>query len=382
MDFLELSQTRVAICDDSPTNVAILSKLVESEGVKSIESFTDPRLLLSYLRRLKGDIDLLILDIAMPHLDGFQVMQQIRADFGTELGFAILVITGLNSRETRNQALQSGANDFLDKPFDPLEVTLRVRNLLRVQRSIKAQVSYAQVLEQEVEKRTQELNMASEKLVYLLALAGEMRDMETGKHVLRVGRLSRLLAEGAGLPETLCYMVEKAAPLHDVGKIGIPDRILHKDGPLDQAERQEMDTHTEKGLKLIGAYADGSQLLQMAARIAHSHHERWDGKGYPRGLRGRSIPLEGRIVALADVFDALTSRRPYKEPWPIERVKSFIHEQAGSHFDPELAQYLLDQFDRFLEVMEELADDPEELVDPQATGHRLQREIEQNLSMQ
>ena len=361
MNLHDLSNSSIAICDDSITNVMILSKLLENEGIKNIHSFTDPRKVVLFLKERKGDIDLLILDIEMPHMTGFDVMDAIAAEFPSQRHFPVLVITGLLDKEVRTHALTAGANDFIGKPFDQLEVVLRVRNLLGVQRALRIQTQLAEQLEREVVKRTDELNKANDLLVYLLALAGEMRDNETGRHVARVGRYSRILAEGIGLPPELCFLIEKAAPLHDIGKIGIPDSILHKNGRLDESERETMNSHTTKGLQLLGEYGHDSMLIQMAASIALNHHERWDGTGYPKGMMGESIPIEGRIVAIADVFDALTTRRPYKEPWPLEKTSAFLRENAGKHFDPAVVDIFTAHIEQFAQVMHELSD-PEQTV--------------------
>lgn len=356
MDLHDLSNSSIAICDDSITNVMILSKLLESEGIKNIHSFTDPRKVVPFLKERKGNIDLLILDIEMPHMTGFDVMNAIAAEFPDQRHFPVLVITGLRDKEVRTHALTAGANDFIGKPFDQLEVVLRVRNLLGVQRALRIQTQLAEQLEREVVKRTDELNKANDLLVYLLALAGEMRDNETGRHVARVGRYSRILAEGIGLPPELCFLIEKAAPLHDIGKIGIPDSILHKNGRLDEAEREIMNSHTTKGLQLLGEHGHDSMLIQMAGSIALNHHEHWDGTGYPKGMMGESIPVEGRIVAIADVFDALTTRRPYKEPWPLEKTSAFLREHAGKHFDPAVVDIFTAHIEQFSRVMHELSD--------------------------
>lgn len=350
----DIADARVVICDDSITNVMILAKLVETEGVKEVYQFTDPRKLLDHLDRHARDTDLLILDIEMPHLSGFQVMRHLREQQRGAAVFPILVITGLQDKETRHQALLDGANDFLSKPIDQTEVVLRVRNLLRVQRALRLREELAQRMELEVERRTRELNQAVDTLVNRLALAGEMRDNETGLHVARVGRYSRLLAEGLGLPPELCFMLEKTAPLHDLGKIGIPDSILHKQGRLDDTERRIMDTHTLKGAELLGEH--DSMLIQMAASIARSHHEKWDGSGYPSGLKGESIPIEGRIVAVSDVFDALTSSRPYKDAWPLEQAVAFLEERSGHHFDPSVVRVFVERLDDMVAVMESMRD--------------------------
>ena len=352
----EFLKNRVIICDDSMTNVMILSKLVQEEGVADVRTFTDPRPLVEYVAAEADFIDLLLLDVEMPHMTGIQVLKRLMADGRSSslLRFPVVIITGRTERDLRYEALEAGASDFLNKPIDQLEVRLRVRNQLRVQNAYRFQQSLAQHLEKEVKKRTAELDEAVDALVNRLGLAGELRDNETGKHVLRVGRYSRIIAEGLGLPPDILCMIEKAALLHDVGKIGIPDSILHKKGRLDDAERQIMNSHTDKGAALLGEHS--SLLIQLASVIALGHHERWDGTGYPKGLSGESIPLEARIVSVADVLDALTSSRPYKEPWPFERALQYLHDKRGIEFDPTIIDVVIAQQDRLRLVLEELGD--------------------------
>lgn len=352
----DFSAARVVVCDDSITNVMVLSNMLGGEGVRNVHGFTDPRKVLPFVRERDGDIDLLILDIEMPYLSGFDIMNALRAEFGDVPKFPVLVITGLDDRQVRYRALQEGAGDFLNKPFDECEVALRVGNLLRFQCAMKAQTRVARQLEGDVEQRTRELNKANDLLVRLLALAGEMRDGDTGNHVARVGRYSRILAEGIGLSQDVCFMIEKAAPLHDVGKIGIPDRILLKKSRLDAAELGVMRSHTTKGLQLLGEFGHDSLLIQMAASIAYNHHEKWDGSGYPRGMRSESIPIEGRIVAISDVFDALTSVRPYKQAWSMAQAIAYLRENAGTHFDPTLVAVFVDNIARVTHALQELRD--------------------------
>lgn len=354
-----MADANVVICDDSITNVMILSKLIQDMGIQKTRFFTDPRKALAHVAEHRGSVDLLVLDLEMPHMSGFEVMQAIADGWQGKIPlametFPILVITGLQDKLIRYKALENGAADFLNKPIDPAEVVLRVRNLLRVQHAYRLQATLAQRMEIEVEQRTRELNDAVDTLVERLALAGEMRDNETGLHVVRVGRYSRIIAEGLGLPPELCYLIEKAAPLHDVGKIGIPDSILHKNDKLDADERLVMDRHTEKGAALLGEH--DSPLIQMAASIAVGHHEKWDGTGYPRGLTGQSIPIEARIVAVADVFDALTSARPYKDPWSVEKVLGYLQENACVHFDPDVVSVVAARWDEMIATMESLRD--------------------------
>jgi len=342
---------RILVCDDSVTNVMLLSGLCQNEGYGETVTVTDPRKVLPTLE--KDTFDLLMLDIEMPHLDGFEVMAMVRKKFSAET-LPILILTGLKKTEVRNRALSEGASDFLNKPFDQTEVLLRVRNLLKIHNAYKIQENINHQLEKKVQERTRELNKASEELVHRLAMIGEMRDKETGNHVIRVGEYARELAELSNLPSEICYLINKAAPLHDIGKVGIADNILLKPGKLDETEVVSMKTHAEKGGEILGQH--DSILMQLAASIALNHHEKWNGKGYPKGLGGESIPVEARITAISDVFDALTTQRPYKPAWPVEKAIAYLKEQSGKSFDPHLVMLFLDNIDRFMSIREKYSD--------------------------
>lgn len=340
------SESRILVCDDSITNALILEKLLESEGYTRVRAVTDSREVAPILS--EDEYDLLLLDLEMPHLDGFEVMSQLKTSLSNFEMFPILILTGREGAEVRNRALAMGAHDFVNKPFDQEEVLLRVRNLLRMHDAYISQTRINEELEQKVQARTQELTLAADILVQKLAMVGELRDNQTGRHVMRVGKYARLLAEGIGLPSEIAFMMEKAAPLHDMGKVGIPDRILLKPGPLDEEERREMDGHAALGAKLLGDHK--SMLVRMAASVALSHHEKWDGSGYPAGLSGESIPVEGRITAISDVFDALTSKRSYKDAWSIDEAVAEIKQMAGSHFDPNLVKVFEEKLDEIIAI--------------------------------
>jgi len=349
----EIKHLNILICDDSITNILLLTKLLESEGFDQVESVTDPLKVLPAME--SKSFDLLILDIEMPRMNGFEVMQQIHSSPIAKQLVPILVLTGRQGADTRNRALKSGAQDFVNKPFDQTEVLLRVKNLLKVRAAYLAQANLTIELEKRVAQRTTELNKATDFLVERLAMAGEMRDTDTGKHVLRVGQYARMLALAYGLPPDVAYLLEKAAPLHDLGKIGIPDSILLKKGRLTDLERKVMNNHTNMGADLLANH--GSALVQMAATVALSHHEYWDGSGYPAGLRGESIPIEGRITSICDVFDALTSERPYKHAWSLEDALNYLEQKAGSQFDPQLIQLFIDNLDQVIAIRREYLDD-------------------------
>jgi len=346
---------KVLVCDDSITNVFILSKLIETETLRDVTALTDARQVMVNLQT--EEFDLLLLDYEMPYLNGIEVMELVREKY-SQHELPIIFITGNQDIETRNLALKKGANDFVFKPIDQIEIMLRVKNLLAASESFKIQKNINGELERRVDKRTNELTAFSNSLVDRLAEAGEMKDNETGKHTLRVGKYSRILAEGLGLPDELVYMIEKTAPLHDIGKISIPDSILLKPGKLTPKEFDIMKSHALCGEKLLAG--DPSFLLKIASTIAGSHHEKWDGSGYPRELSGESIPIEGRIVAIADVFDALVTERPYKAAWPVEDAIEYIIDQSGKFFDPELVKVFINRTDNFIEVMSTYADNTPE----------------------
>jgi putative two-component system response regulator len=339
------------ICDDSITNVSMLKSLLECNGYEDIRTETDPRNLIYDIE--EHGCDLLVLDLEMPFLNGYDVLKLVRDEKHDE-HLPILMLTGRQEREVRNKALQQGANDFVNKPFDETEILLRVKNLLQVHASYKMQKNLTETLERKVQERTQELEIAADDLISKLALAGEFRDNETGNHVKRVCLFSRLIAKAYGLPDHICQMIEQAAPMHDIGKIGIPDSILLKPGPLNDEERQIMESHAEVGAKILDQH--GSHVVQMGRTIALSHHEKWDGTGYPNNLPGESIPIEGRIVALVDVFDALTSNRPYKKAWSFEKALNFIQDQRGKHFDPTLVDIFCQKWEEIVDISIQFTD--------------------------
>jgi putative two-component system response regulator len=349
----DLLSYRIVMCDDSTVNINILSRLLTAAGYTNLIGLTDPRNVMPAVQG--GECDLLLLDIEMPHLDGFQVMDLLREHLSADDFLPVLVLTGHQGEQVRDRALAEGANDFVNKPFNDIEILLRVRNLLRVRQSHRLQQHLNHELERKVVERTLELTRATESLIQRLAMAGEMRDNETAQHVVRVGRVSRILAEGCGLTTEFCAMIETTAPMHDIGKIGVPDAILLKPGKLTAEERLVMEKHAELGGRLLGDH--DTPLVRMAQTIALGHHEKWDGTGYPYKLTGENNPIEARICAVSDVFDALTSERPYKKAWTVDEAVGYIHMQAGKGFDPQIVSAFVAQLDAILEIRERFSDE-------------------------
>ncbi len=322
---------RVAIIDDSESSLSFMAGLVKSIPDCDVVTFRQSAVALPWCINNDNDIDLIVVDYCMPAPDGLHFIEAFR-DHQAKSEIPIIMVTSSEVRDVRYMALQLGATDFLNKPVDAVEFLARVRNVLGAYQAHKALGDQSQWLAAEVRRATRQLVEREREAILFLARAAEHRDPETGSHLVRMARYSRLIAERLGLSSAEVEFIFTAAPLHDVGKVGIPDMILLKPGPLDEDELQVMKRHSRYGREIL----DGSTspLLQLAAEIAHCHHERVDGTGYPRGLRGNDIPLAGRIVALADVFDALTSPRPYKAAWPPERAWDYVTDNRGRHFDP------------------------------------------------
>jgi len=336
-----IKSAHILIVDDQIVNVKLLEKILSNAGYQNIFSTTDSRQAVDLF--LEHDIDTLLLDIRMPHMDGFEVMSELNNHLSDDY-LPILVLTAEITSEVRAKALQSGAKDFLTKPFDQLEVLQRIHNILEV-RLLHKQIRHQnEQLEAEVRKRTLELENSRYEVIERLGQAAEFKDNETGNHILRMSKYSRLLAQAYGLPNDEVDLIFLAAPMHDIGKIGIPDHVLLKPGKLDPEEWTIMQTHVELGGELLSG-SDEIPLMEKAKNIALSHHEKWDGSGYPNGLSGEEIPIEGRICAVCDVFDALTSERPYKEAWSVEKAMDLIRSESGKHFDPSLVPL----FDSILE---------------------------------
>jgi len=349
---MELKNSRILVVDDEIINLRLIEKILHSAGYQFVELVSDSREAVE--RCCKQKSDLILLDINMPYLDGYDVMRNLQA-LNQELCAPIMVLTAQQSREFRVKALDLGARDFITKPFDQVELLARVRNLLHAFKFEQSLSSRKEQLEHLVRERTQELHDTRLQIVRKLGRAAEFRDNETGNHIIRMSKIAALLGRACGFKEYDCDLLLNSSPMHDIGKIGIPDNILLKKGKLDAEEWEIMKTHTVIGGDILAG--DDSDVMQMARSIALTHHEKWDGSGYPKGLVGENIPLVGRITAIADVFDALTSERPYKHAWPVPNAIEYIKENAGNHFDPALV-------DKFLKLMPEIQQIIEEYSDP------------------
>lgn len=344
-------EASILVVDDSSANILLMERMLEGAGYTDVDSCEDPREVKGLFEKKR--FDLLILDLNMPHMDGFEVMEMLFAMEGIEMP-PILVLTAQHAAEFRVRALDMGASDYLTKPFNRLELLARARNLIDVCLAHRFMRDQNEILNRKVQERTEELYATRLQVVQRLGLAAEYRDNETGLHIIRMSKMSAMIGKEAGMSEKECELLLNASPMHDIGKIGIPDHILQKPGKLDAGEWETMMTHAQIGADILSG--DDSDLMKMAHTIALTHHEKWDGSGYPNGLKGQDIPLVGRIVALADVFDALTSERPYKEAWPVEKAVDLIREQSGKHFDPELVVYFLDILPSLVDISEQYAE--------------------------
>jgi putative two-component system response regulator len=325
----------IVVVDDDESNVRLLTSMLERAGFQTVTGITNAR----HLHKLVVDSppDLVITDLHMPDVDGFGVIDILTPLINQER-LPVLVVTADSSRDARQQALTRGAKDFVTKPFDMIEVLLRVRNLLESRMLFQDLRKQNRTLLESATGRTRELESTRIEMIERLALAAEYRDEETSEHNQRVGQLSARLAEAIGWTSEDAGLLRRAAALHDIGKIGIPDALLRKPGALTEGEVRVMRTHTSIGARILG----GSQvpLLQLAETVAMSHHERWDGTGYPRGLKGSDIPVAGRIVAVADAFDAITNDRPYRPARPVHVAIQILREHANRHYESRLIDAL------------------------------------------
>ena len=326
---------KILVIDDQEQNIRLLTRILEKDGYEHVRWTTNAAEALPIYAEFNPD--LVLLDVHMREKDGFQVLEEIVAHNG-RLHVPVLMITADDSADVKRRALELGAKDFVGKPFDSAEVLLRIRNLLETQFLYQRLRDQNAELERKVAERTQELEQSQLEVLERLAAAVEFRDDDTGNHTKRVAEVSARLAQSIGVEATTIELIRRAAPLHDIGKVGIPDSILLKAGPLTAEEFELMKMHTVIGSRMLSK--GRSELVRFSQRIARSHHEWWDGSGYPDRVSGQSIPLEARIVAVADFLDALTHERPYRPAWGIDETLAEIRRRSGSHFDPTIIKAL------------------------------------------
>ncbi len=354
------TRRRILVVDDEAANRDLLEAMLAEFGHEA-EPAADG---FQALAKLGPRFDLVLLDVMMPGMDGFEVARRIRQGAAAP-DVPICMVTALSGREERLRAVEAGANDFVAKPIDRTELRVRTASLLRTKEAQDALKRYQAELEEMVARRTEALRRALQETVEArhkafqaqletierLALAAEHKNDDTALHIKRMSLYCRLIAGKLGLPAQECDIILHASPMHDVGKIGVPDAILLKPGRLTPDEWEIMKSHAVIGAHILSG--SSSDLLQAGEVMARSHHEKWDGSGYPYGLAGEAIPLLGRIAAVADVFDALTTRRPYKEAFTNERAAQIMREGSGIHFDPRLLGLFLDNFDEVLRIQSE-----------------------------
>ena len=331
-DLHSFTAARIIVVDDDEPTLRVMARMLARAGYRRVTTTNRPENVDALCDRLRPD--LLVLDLHMPHLDGFGVLEAIRRRVRGPDRLPVIVLTGDDATESRRRALGLGARDFVNKPIDAVELLLRIRNQLEARDMQRQLEENSAMLDLRVAERTERLERAHLDMLERLALTAECRDDDTSEHAQRVGRSAALIAAELRLDERTCELIRVAAPLHDIGKVAIPDAILHKPGPLTQDEYELMKTHVTVGGRLLGG--GKTPALRMAGQIALCHHERWDGTGYPFGMSGEDIPLVARVVALADVFDVLTHERPYKEAWPVDKSLDEVRRERGKHFDPDV----------------------------------------------
>jgi len=338
------------IVDDTPANIEILMSILGDDFEVAVALDGT-----SALEDIKAEPpDLILLDIMMPDMDGYEVCQRLKSDPETA-SIPVIFITAKLELEDELRGFEVGAVDYISKPISPPVVRARVDTHLQLKHKTEQIAQQNVILEQKVRTRTAELQAKNQELretqmeiIRRLGRAAEFKDNETGMHVVRMSYFAQMLASAAGLDSDHANLIFQAAPMHDIGKIGIPDQILTKPGKLDLQEFEHMKLHPEIGSDIIGHHQ--SPLLDLARLVALSHHERWDGKGYPHQVAGKDIPIEGRIVAIADVFDALTSVRPYKRAWSVDEAMDLLQKEAGHQFDPVLVPLFINLRPQILEI--------------------------------
>ncbi len=341
----------ILIVDDDPTNLFIMAAVIRR--IDDAEPVTIDNPLDAVLWLDSNEPDLILLDQMMPEMDGITLLRRIR-DNGRLDNVPVVMITANTDVEVRVRALDHGCNDFLTKPIIVPEVQARLRNLLALRHSRALLRDRASLLAAEVDRVTAALQRQGEELVHRLSSAAEYRDPETGAHIDRMSRYSQIIAETAGFDADFANQLMMAAPMHDIGKIGIPDMILLKAGRLTPEEMDVMRQHAAIGHRILAG--SDIPLLRVAAEIALTHHEKFDGSGYPNGLRGDAIPVTGRIVAIADVFDALTSTRPYKRPWSLAEARAYMEKGRGLNFDPVFLDAFLASWQKICDIHHSFTD--------------------------
>jgi putative two-component system response regulator len=370
-----LRAAKILMVDDEECNILVARKYLQTDGYTKIQAVTDSTKAIALIRSEKPD--LVLLDVMMPKVSGLDILQVMALDPVLQR-IPVLILTASNDAQTKKNCLELGASDFLGKPVDPNDLLPRVRNTLTNKQHQDRLSQYAERLESIVRERTMELVASRQQVIHCLARAAEFRDDNTGQHVVRVGRYVGVIARRLGFSDSQVELLELAAQLHDIGKIGIPDDILKKPGKLDPDEYNLMQRHCMIGKKIIAPLLPeeftvlkshtrigsnllnvrSSPLLVLAARIAQTHHERWDGTGYPLGLRGEDIPIEGRLTSVADVFDALSTSRPYKAAYPREKCFKILEEGRGTQFDPRVLDAFFASSDEVVQIQLEYMDQP------------------------
>lgn len=335
----------VLVVDDAPMNVALLCHLLGKIEHCKARSFLVPEAALAWCEDNIPDV--VMVDFMMPVMNGIEFIRRFRCIDGCQ-DIPVLMITANDEVELRYQALDVGANDFLIKPIDKIEFLARSKNMLALRKNQRFLEDRASWLDEEVRKATADIRERERETVLRLCKAADSRDPETGAHIVRMANYSRVIAAQLGLSEVEQQLILEAAPMHDIGKVGIPDHILLKPGKLSIDEFAIMKTHAFLGYEILAG--SESEMLQAGAQIALAHHEKYDGSGYPKGLVGDDIPLFARIVAVADVFDALTSERPYKSAWDIDKALALLHEGSGKHFDPKCVDAFVSDWPRILDI--------------------------------